>query len=96
MRPSFSNRVTLAAILSIPLGLSSSALAQNYSPEVMTRCQQLVGQMKFDGWPADRNRDMMMASCEMNGGQIPGAAPEGRPASLQHAHHPAAVPSHHG
>lgn len=96
MRPSFSNHVTLALILSIPLGFPSHALAANYSPEVMKRCEQVVGQMKFEGWPADRNRDMMMNSCEMNGGQVPGAAPEGSPASLQHAHHPAAVHVHHG
>ena len=95
MRPSFSNRVALAAVLSIPLGLPGHALAANYSPDVMRRCDQVVGQMKFDGWPADRNREMMMSSCEMNGGQVPGTA-EGSPVSLQHAHHPTAVPAHHG
>jgi len=40
--------------------------------------------MKFEGWPADRNRDMMMLACEQNGGAVPGGQQE-RPAALRNA-----------
>lgn len=96
MRPSFYNRVTLAAVLSIPLGFPNQALAQNYSPDVMKHCAQIVGHMTFEGWPADRNKEMMMSSCEMNGGQVPGAPSQESPASLQHTHHHATAHSRHG
>ncbi len=96
MRPSVYNRVALAAVLAIPLGFPGFAFAQNLSPGVMEHCAQIVGQMKFEGWPADRNKDMMMNSCEMNGGQIPGVAQQEGPASLHQTHHRAAEHSHHG
>jgi hypothetical protein len=96
MRPSSYtyNRVALAAVLSIPLIFPGHAFAQNHSPDVMERCAQIVGQMKFEGWPADRNREMMMSACQTNGGQIPGAPSQESPASLQHHH--AAAHSRHG
>ncbi|MBV8835683.1 MAG: hypothetical protein JO000_04035 [Alphaproteobacteria bacterium] len=53
--------------------LAGSASAQPISNDVMASCNQSVGQMKFDGWPADRNREMMMSACQHNGGAIPGA-----------------------
>jgi len=64
-----------AAILAVSLAtpLVGSAHAQSASNDVMTRCMQSVGQMKFEGWPADRNRDMMMLACQSNGGVVPGA-----------------------
>ena len=52
---------------------ATSAGAQPFSNDVMTSCNQSVGKMKFDGWPADRNREMMMSACQHNGGTIPGA-----------------------
>jgi len=96
MRPSFYNRIVLAAALSIPLVIPEHAFAQNYSPDMMEHCAQIVGQMTFEGWPADRNKEMMMSSCEMNGGQIPGAPSRESPASLHHTHHHAAAHSRHG
>jgi hypothetical protein len=71
----------LTTALALPPG---SANAQSYSGDVIARCNQAVGQMKFEGWPADRNRDMMMLSCERNGGVVPGAQQE-RPAALRNA-----------
>ena len=74
--------VLLATALTAPL--IGSAAAQSYGNDVVTRCIQAVGQMKFEGWPADRNRDMMMLACQSNGGIIPGAQnpQEQRPVSL--------------
>ena len=60
----------LTTALALPLG---SASAQSFSGDVIAQCTRAVGQMKFEGWPADRNREMMMLSCEANGGVIPGA-----------------------
>ena len=51
----------LTTALALPLG---GASAQSFSGDVIARCNQAVGQMKFEGWPADRNREMMMLSCE--------------------------------
>ena len=68
----------LVSTLALPLGAAS---AQNFSNDVITRCTQAVGQYKFEGWPADRNRDMMMLACQSNGGSIPGANAE-KPVSL--------------
>jgi hypothetical protein len=68
----------LATALALPLG---SASAQSASADVMARCNQAVGQMKFEGWPADRNREMMMSACLHNGGVVPGAQQES-PVSL--------------
>jgi hypothetical protein len=62
---------TLAVTLAMPF--AGSANAQNPSNDVMTRCNQAVGQMKFEGWPGDRNREMMMLACQSHGGAIPGA-----------------------
>ena len=72
----------LATALALPL--AGNASAQRINEDVMTRCNQAVGQMKFEGWPADRNRDMMMAACQANGGVIPGAQQES-PAALRNA-----------
>ena len=69
----------LTTALALPL--AGNASAQSVSPEVMARCNQAVGQMKFEGWPADRNRDMMMLACQSNVGSIPGATEE-KPVSL--------------
>ena len=74
----------LTAALALPLG---SASAQRINEDVMAKCNQAVGQMKFEGWPADRNREMMMAACQHAGGNIQGAQQQGaqqeRPASLR-------------
>jgi hypothetical protein len=85
MEMSMRNALTaalLAASLASPL--IGSASAQTYSNDVMTRCNEAVGQMKFDGWPGDRNREMMMLACQRHGGNIPGAQnpQEQKPASL--------------
>ena len=69
----------LTTALALPL--AGSASAQSVSADVMARCNQAVGQMKFEGWPADRNREMMMAACQHNGGVVPGAQQES-PVSL--------------
>jgi hypothetical protein len=61
----------IATALALPLG---SANAQYYSPDVVARCSQAAGQFKFEGYPAERNRDMMTMACEANGGTIPGAS----------------------
>ena len=72
----------LTTALALPL--AGNASAQSASPEVMARCNQAVGQMKFEGWPADRNREMMMAACQHAGGVVPGAQQQESPASLSH------------
>jgi hypothetical protein len=74
----------LTTALALPL--AGNASAQRINEDVMTRCNQAVGQMKFEGWPADRNREMMMAACHHAGGNIPGtgAQQQESPASLQH------------
>lgn len=63
------------AIVAITLAapLIDRANAQSPSNDVMTRCNQTVGQYKFEGWPGDRNREMMMLACQSHGGAIPGA-----------------------
>lgn len=68
----------------VTLGGTGAANAQYYSDSVMARCAQAVGQYKFEGWPADRNREMMMLSCEQNGGTVPGTPQASRPAVLHH------------
>ncbi len=70
----------LTTALALPF--AGSASAQNFSSDVIAQCTRSVGQMKFEGWPADRNRDMMMLACEQNGGVIPGAQQES-PAALR-------------
>ena len=74
----------LTTALALPL--AGNASAQSISPEVMARCNQAVGQMKFEGWPADRNREMMMAACQHAGSVVPGAGAQQQesPASLAH------------
>ena len=69
----------LTTALALPLG---SASAQSFSGDVIAQCTRSVGQMKFEGWPADRNREMMMLACEQNGGAVPGARQEA-PVSLR-------------
>ena len=71
------------------LSLSAAALppvahAQFFSDDVVARCAQIVGQMRFEGMPAERNHSMMMLSCQAKGGSIPGSF-EGRAASLPRA-----------
>jgi hypothetical protein len=72
----------LGTALALPF--AGSASAQNFSADVIAQCTRAVGQMKFEGWPADRNRDMMMLACEQNGGAVPGGQQE-RPAALRNA-----------
>lgn len=69
----------LTTALALPFAGSASA---QVSADVMARCNQAVGQMKFEGWPADRNREMMMAACQHNGGVVPGAQQDS-PAALR-------------
>jgi hypothetical protein len=71
----------VATTLIAPIG---SAGAQ--SAGLMAECNRAVGQMKFEGWPADRNREMMMSSCLHNGGAIPGTAQQEQPVSLPTRH----------
>ncbi len=73
--------VLVATALALPLG---GASAQGGGADLMARCNQAVGQMKFEGWPADRNREMMMSACLHNDGAIPGAQQEA-PVALRHA-----------
>ena len=81
MRYSLATAILVSALAStsvLPLG---TANAQTASNDVMARCAQVVGKMKFEGWPADRNRDMAMLACQSNGGSIPGTTEE-KPVSL--------------
>ena len=73
----------LTTALALPLGSASaqSFPGQNFPGDLIARCTQAVGKMKFEGWPADRNREMMMLACEQNGGAVPGAQQES-PVSL--------------
>ena len=73
---------SLAAM--VTLGGVTAASAQYYSNDIIADCTHSVGQMKFEGWPADRNREMMMLACEQNGGIIPGTPQVQSPAALQH------------
>ena len=70
MRKLFASAIIAAAFSA---ALMSGAAAQKYSPETMTSCSQSVGQMKFDGWPSDRMREMAMGACLNNNGTTPGA-----------------------
>ena len=72
----------LTTALALPF--AGSASAQNFSADVIAQCTRSVGQMKFEGWPADRNREMMMAACQHAGGVVPGAQQQESPASLSH------------
>ena len=67
--------------LAVATVVIAGASAQSFSGDVIAQCNQSVGQMKFEGWPADRNREMMMLSCEQNGGVVPGTFDQ-RPVSL--------------
>lgn len=74
-----------AAALGLSLSFAAfvgSAQAQHYSTDIMTQCMKQVSQYKFEGWPADRNREMMALACEANGGRVPGATEE-KPVSLE-------------
>jgi hypothetical protein len=66
------------------LALPPAANAQPAGNDVIARCAQVVGQYKFEGYPAERNRDMMMLACQSNGGSIPGTSAE-KPVSLPRA-----------
>jgi hypothetical protein len=74
--------MSCATALALPL--AGTASAQRVNEDVMAKCNQAVGQMKFEGWPADRNREMMMAACQHAGGTVPGerGAQQERPAAL--------------
>jgi hypothetical protein len=74
----------LASALALPF--AGSASAQRINEDVMTRCNQTVGQMKFEGWPGDRNREMMMLACHHNNGVIPGSQQQQQPAALSQQH----------
>jgi len=63
------------------LPLAGSANAQAYSDALMKQCSEAAGQFKFEGYPSERNRDLMTKACLANGGTIPGAAVE-KPVSL--------------
>jgi hypothetical protein len=85
MEMSMRNALTTALIAaSLALPFVGSASAETYSNDIMTRCNEAVGQMKFEGWPGDRNREMMMLACQRHGGAIPGAQnpQEQKPVSL--------------
>jgi len=67
----------LAAGLTVSLAaLCGTAYAQGVSNDVVARCAQIVGTMKFEGTPAERNHDMMTLGCRASGGRIPGAPAE--------------------
>ena len=75
---SLSTKVTtLAAGLFLSVAtLGGTAQAQAVNDDVVARCSQIVGTMKFEGMPAERNQDMMTRACQASGGRIPGGAPE--------------------
>jgi hypothetical protein len=81
MRPSTFAVAAFAA--GIALAGMSTAHAQYYNNDVVAHCARQVSQFKFEGFPADRNRDMMMLACEQNGGTVPGAVQTERPAGLR-------------
>ena len=56
--------------------LGGTAQAQNVGSDVVARCHQIVGTMKFEGMPGERNQDMMTRACQSGGGRIPGAPAE--------------------
>jgi hypothetical protein len=56
--------------------LGGTAQAQNVSNDLVARCHQIVGTMKFEGMPAERNQDTMTRVCQSSGGRIPGAPAE--------------------
>ena len=64
------------AVLALSAGLASAARAEAFSEQVMMQCARTVGQMKFEGWPAERSHSMMMLACQTAGGHIPGAREE--------------------
>ena len=74
--------IIITTLVCATLG-AGTANAQSYDNAVVAQCSRTVGQIKFEGWPADRNRDMMMLACEQNGGIIPGGGQETRPAALR-------------
>jgi hypothetical protein len=68
---------TLAAGLFLSVAtLGGTAQAQAVSDDLVARCSQIVGAMKFEGWPAERNQDTMMRVCHSSGGRMPGAPAE--------------------
>jgi hypothetical protein len=70
---------TLAAGLFLSVAaLAGTAQAQSVNDDAVARCSQIVGTMKFEGWPAERNQDTAMRVCQSNGGRIPGATTEAR------------------
>ena len=75
--------LTAAVLTALAFSFGGSANAQRVSDDVMSRCSKAVGQMKFEGWPADRNREMAMLACQSSGGHMPGTQEE-RPAALPH------------
>ena len=84
------------AVLSLASPLVGTASAQKSHPvEHMNSCNQAIGGMKFEGWPADRMREMMMNSCLNNNGVVPGAQAEHqsqheqKPVSLKQKKHSA-------
>ena len=56
--------------------LGGTAQAQTVGDDVVARCSQTVGTMKFEGMPAERNQDTMVRVCQSNGGRLPGAPAE--------------------
>jgi hypothetical protein len=56
--------------------LGGTAQAQTASNDVVARCSQIVGTMKFEGQPAERNQDMATRACHSGGGRISGAPAE--------------------
>jgi hypothetical protein len=68
---------TLAAGLFLSVAtLGGTAQAQAVHDDVVARCSQIVGAMKFEGWPAERNQDTMTRICHSSGGRMPGAPAE--------------------
>jgi hypothetical protein len=68
---------TLAAGLFLSVAtLGGTAQAQTVSDDVVARCSQIIGTMKFEGQPAERNQDTTMRVCHSNGGRMPGAPAE--------------------
>ena len=68
---------TLAAGLFLSVAtLGGTAQAQAVNDDVVARCSQIVGTMKFEGMPAERNQDTVMRVCHSTGGRMPGAPAE--------------------
>jgi hypothetical protein len=89
---SSSTKIAAGLFLSVAV-LNGPAQAQGVGNDVVARCSQIVGAMKFEGLSAERNQDTMTRVCWSNGGHVPGAPAETQlTSSQQFAHRSVALP----